>query len=586
MRFRNILILLIFFLMFKILIAEETNDILEYYQNNKLDLNLAEESELAELYFLTESELEKIINYRKQNEIASVKDLQKLGLDDFIIEELLNYIYFQKIISFKNYLLTTYKKKYEGYESFLGFSQKTFVNYENFNFAFVNQKDAKEKNLFDFSSFYVNYKKDEYQILLGKYSLRIGQGLIFSEKLKTYKSNSFLRTAIVKSNKLKPYSGFYEMWELQGFALKVNYLNWEIIPFYSYNFLDANLEDDKITSFYTSGLHISNTEKDKKDATLSTIYGLSGSYKIKNLNLGFLISKFSFDKEFLDLNYHNNYLALSNNLSYETKLISYYSEIAIADAKVAQTYTLKYGENDFQQILLYRNFEKYFPNYFSNSFLEGSRVDNEEGMFYGFDYKLNSNYKLICFVDLFGFPEQRYYEKFSTLGNEYYTQISYKRNSNKINLEYSFKEKENYQKILDEGKIYNSKKKNVLLSWENKYYKFYSWKILGEYEIEEISEEDYDLKSYSVYFQNKVKFFQTEILFRTTYYDTKTILYQYQNDLDNIFNIKQLLGEYLAYFIVIKQKLFKDKLEIQAKLEDIFKKKEELSFSLQIITNL
>jgi hypothetical protein len=80
--------------------------------------------------------------------------------------------------------------------------------------------------------------------------------------------------------------------------------------------------------------------------------------------------------------------------------------------------------------VLYRHYPKDFHTFYSQGFREGSRSQNESGLFTGFFWKPFSNWSVNMYLDLFKFPWLRYLVDAPSKGNEFLTQLTYKPSRN------------------------------------------------------------------------------------------------------------------------------------------------------------
>jgi len=290
-------ILLIFFLFTPILFAEdfeenifsvddetthstELSDFMQNIKREPINLNTVDENELAQIPWLSEKDIHKIVLYRKSHKIVNLEDLYKIGLNAVTINELKECITFHTTINYKLEQRSRYEyqqaKQY--LPNTLNYYQKTILTLNNFKFGFISQKDEGEMDPIDFYSYFLEYTQENFlkKFILGKYRLALGQGILFAPKLGMSKSGAATSVPVKKFSPIKPYTSSYEIWALEGAAVNIELSSFNIIPFYSNTALSANLDTlSCITSFNESGLHF---DEEKKDNVKEIIYGLATKY--------------------------------------------------------------------------------------------------------------------------------------------------------------------------------------------------------------------------------------------------------------------------------------------------------------------
>ncbi|MCK4312012.1 MAG: helix-hairpin-helix domain-containing protein, partial [Candidatus Cloacimonetes bacterium] len=299
MRLRNSVLILILLICSSIVFAEdaeekifsfeddtyhstELSETLEKIRKQPFDINKASRKELEKLPWLSEKDIEKIIEWRERKHIKNWKDIASIGINEITISDLEHYIIFKPEfkINIKQVSRVEFNEAKEKIPSTLKYYQRTICGYKDLKLGILTQKDEGENDPIDFYSYFVEYKSNSFlkHSVLGKYRLAFGQGIIFAPKLGMSKSGAATSTPVKKSSPVKPYTSSYEIWELEGGTVQCNYRNFSIIPFFSSTKLSANLSDNKITSFNQSGLHL---DEEKKDNVEETIFGTA-----LNFNLG------------------------------------------------------------------------------------------------------------------------------------------------------------------------------------------------------------------------------------------------------------------------------------------------------------
>ena len=134
-------ILLILFLFTAILFAEdseekifsfedetyhstELSDLLQNIKKNPINVNIADEKELALIPWLSERDIQKIILYRNSHKISKLEDLSEIGIDAVTINELEDYITFRSALDLK--LKQTSRLEYHQPKKYLPSTAKYF----------------------------------------------------------------------------------------------------------------------------------------------------------------------------------------------------------------------------------------------------------------------------------------------------------------------------------------------------------------------------------------------------------------------------------------------------------------------------
>lgn len=566
----------------------ELIETLSSLKNSPLNINNASRIELTQLPWFSELDIGKIIKARKAKPISSWKELQNIGINEITISEIKDYIIFKDKPGLKLNQRTRgeYSESKDNFESTLKYYQRTLFEYDKFSFGFLSQKDEGEKDPIDFYSYFIEYNGDKTlkQGVLGKYRLAAGQGILFAPKLGMSKSSAATSVAIKKYKTIKPYTSSYEIWELEGAAANIELGNFEIIPFYSYTKLSANLDSLlNITSFNESGLHL---DVEKKNNVKETIYGSSLNYNWEHNSLGLVYSSFKFEHEFKDPQKAAEYNAVGFNFLLHQNTFPTFGELAQADDKLAGLIGTKFGDNKLRHLVLFRYYEKNFPTWHGNPFSTQSKFDNEVGLYYGITLIPFARTKINCYFDLWDFPETRYFEKMPTVGSEQFLQVETRFKTNTLRLTLQHKDKEKYLS-LDEARIRDFERTLLRADW---------WQMLGnlrlktrcELAAEYLEEENIYSRGILVYEQVRLKCEKLQIITQITAYHSDTQPfnvkhYVYENNVDGIMQNTVLSGDGICSYLLVKWKL-PPHFELQFKISDHWYKKDKLRMYLQLVS--
>ena len=459
---------------------------LSYFYINPLDLNKASLQDLLQLPFISPFQALEIVEHRnKFGDYLSIYELQVLN--SFSVDEIRDLLFFATLnkntvsLHFKDLvangkhqiisLFETQRPRNKGQlirdtigdESdknyYLGSSIYSNFRYrydyrKNLSFGLNAEKDAGEtflgpynKQGFDYYSAYVSLT-DIGRIStlnIGDFQANFGQGLTLSTGLAFGKS-SIITNAKRNFTGYSAYRSLRENAQLRGVSTTLKLGEFSIGTFASRKKLDANMLNAQDTldpeiSFVTSitedgGFHRTFSELEDKDAIIDNQLGLSLSYNLKRGQIGavstyrqfsaalspntlpynaFSFTGTSYSKTglYYDLVWRNI------NLFGETSLQSHQSAIATVNGAL-----ISLGRN-LDLSLVYRNYPSAFISYQSNAFGESSNNQNETGFYAGFTAKLNKDFRLLGYYDLYQHHWLRFRTDAPSYGNDIWLELNY-----------------------------------------------------------------------------------------------------------------------------------------------------------------
>lgn len=567
--------------------ANELSDILQKLKKNPLDINSASKNELLQLPWLAEDEIDLIILRRKKQPFCSPNQLAEIGIDAITISDIQDYIKYsaQRKIAIKNQLRLEFNEAKENMTSAAKYYQRTKLQYGKFNTGFLSQKDEGETDIFDFYSYYLQYQNNSFlqNIILGKYRISFGQGLVFAPKLGMSKSAAATSVPIKRYNAIKPYTSSYEIWDLQGSAAELKLKNFKIIPYFSVNKYSANLDDmNLITSFNETGFH---EDKSKKDNVQEKLYGSVVQYQNDQFEIGTGYSHFHFDHEFADGS-DSQYFAANLFFSVNKGGYPIFGEAAIIDDKFGTLLGAKFGENKLRQLLIFRMYEKDIPTWHGKAFSAQSNFDNEIGIYYGITLSPAVRNKINAYFDVWSFPETRYFEKMPTVGSEQFLQWESHFTSQSIRLTLQHKFKEKYIS-LEESQIRDFERTLVRLDWWQMLADF-TFKTRGEFVSEYLAEDDVFTSGFLFYEQLKYKLENLEMIGQITFCRSdqtpfKVKHYVYENNVDGVMQNSVMSGDGISSYFLVKY-IFWQNLELQFKVSDHWQKPDKFRLFCQLIS--
>ncbi len=479
---------------------------LEYYYNNKLDLNKCSQKELMSLVFLSPRQADAIIKHRiKFGDFISVFELQVIPEMD---EQSLYYLkcfvavsidwlqdqtpFMQMLRKGRNELILLHEndfQKKEGYHTealkaankqyYLG-SPYRYVSRYRFNYGnrlsmgYTGEKDMGERFLqgaqaygFDFNSFHFVLKNTGKikALALGDYQVNFGQGLTFGSGLAARKS-AYVMNLRRYYESIRPYRSLNENEFMRGAALSYQ-INKKLLitGFVSHKYINTSYRNadsnqvsngDDFSSIVLTGYHRTTNEIQNKQNATQTIVGANVQLALEKFQLGFTAVNTNYDKAFTPgaapyQKYYFSGTELSNvGLDYSIQLgsVNLFGESSISsNGGWATTNTAQLpldAKLDF--CMMYRNFSKDYQTTFNNPFAEFNNGSNEEAIYTAMIYRHSKSIQLSAYLDVYRSPWLRYLVDAPSKGIDFLTELQY--NPNKVfqsYIRYKHEEKEKNQ---------------------------------------------------------------------------------------------------------------------------------------------
>ncbi|MEX0771135.1 MAG: helix-hairpin-helix domain-containing protein [Balneolaceae bacterium] len=306
----------------------------------------------------------------------------------------------------------------------------------------TQEKDPGEKlaglTRFDFNSWHISVRDlNRWKtVVVGDYSLRMGQGLILWNGTSFGKGRAVIRSVHKKEQGLRPYTSAQETDFFRGIA--ATYGNRiQITGFYSFRKLTASVvREDTIRFPSNYGYHRTLNELGRRFNTEQVTTGGRIRAELPNGFVGItgLINRF--DRP-----------VLKGTQPYQ--LYDFYGKVNSsfsADFRLATGPFLVYGEAGRSQnggygfisgteikvsekttgVLSYRNYGKRFQPVFGTAFGEQTlQPQNEYGFYAGLKHKLSESFQVSGYVDRFYFPAPRFLTRHPSRGNEWLILLEY-----------------------------------------------------------------------------------------------------------------------------------------------------------------
>ncbi|GAB4302204.1 MAG: helix-hairpin-helix domain-containing protein [Marinilabiliales bacterium] len=314
----------------------------------------------------------------------------------------------------------------------------------NLHDSLKNDLDPYLKNGFDYNSahFQINNVKFVKTFVAGDYQLRLGQGLTAWSGMTYNKSPYVLNIKKVRQG-LQRYASTDENNFLRGVGTTLRFKNIDFTVFYSRKKIDANIADyDTLadeavyfTSIQSTGLHSIPSEVVDKDAISEEIMGGSIVFNHKYFKTGFNLLNYQFDGVLNKDPKPYNQFEFQGTDNYNASVdyqINYKNFSIFGEAAMSQNnrYAFLNGiilqlHSQFSLSVLHRYFDKEYQALYADAFSEGTKVNNEEGLYFGFEYYPIKKWKISGYVDRFHYEWLRNRVDAPSNGYEYFIQAYY-----------------------------------------------------------------------------------------------------------------------------------------------------------------
>lgn len=437
---------------------------LEEMAQHPVNLNTATREELERMPFLTSSQVEDILFYiYRYGQLKSMSELTLISSIDWYQRQLMSCFFFvaddgskPDFPSLKNIAqygkhevmgmlkVPFYERKGDasGTGGYLGYPYKHGLRYQfrygnSVKLGFVASQDAGEpffggRNTmgYDFYSFYLQVKNlgRWKNITLGRYRLNVGLGLILNNdfgfgKLSALTSLGRSASCIIRGHSSRSSANY-----LQGAAATYTLLKGlELTGFLSYRQIDATLSagGGGIKTILKTGLHRTVNEIAKQKVASNTLVGGNISYRHQGWHIGGTAFYTSFSlpltpnksqlyKRFAPEG--NAFWNASISYGYISHRLTLSGETATGDCgSIATLNAASYLCSDhFTLMALHRFYSARYYSLFSNSFSEGSDVQDENGVYLGFTWIPAHHWSITAYSDFAYFAWPKYQTREST----------------------------------------------------------------------------------------------------------------------------------------------------------------------------
>jgi hypothetical protein len=600
---------------------EDVFNNLSFYYDNPLNLNTASKDELEQLLLLSDFQInDLLLHIESYGKLISIYELQSLKywdlstiqnvmpfvkVDDQLDNLQLSFSEFLKEGKFEMYLRwirgieqkkgyddISDEEKLESNSYYWGspdriYSRLRFHYRTNVSVGVTMEKDAGEQffgktqpNGFDFYSAHAFYKGGKFlrKIAIGDYQMQVGQGIAF------WTGYAFGKTAdavAVKKNArgLRQYTSVDETRFLRGAGIELGWKNFSLTTWASHKGVDGSIqvfdtlagdEGRLASSINLTGFHRTNSEIERENSVMETIFGANAKYETRNLQVGLSAIQQSYDtpleRDFRNYNqfeFQGKELTnLSLDYSYVFKNINFFGEVARSSS--SGSFATVLGailavDSRASMSIVYRNYPKDYHTFYAEGFGESSRPINEEGLFIGTKFNFSETWSFNAYGDIFKFPWLAFRVDAPSAGHEFLGQLTYKP-SRKLEVYGRVREQMRQQNSREyEGNlrpIEDVVQRNFRINLNYKISDAFRWKSRVEYVT--VDRQSIGSQNGIVLIQDllyKPKNFPVDIAFRYAIFDTDGFdarIYAYESNIQNVFSIPAYFNDGSRAYILLR----------------------------------
>ncbi|MDA3816545.1 MAG: helix-hairpin-helix domain-containing protein [Prolixibacteraceae bacterium] len=579
---------------------------LQRYMENPFNINTATRNNLEKLRFLTTFQIENLLAYlREYGQIYSQYELQAIeGFNRQTASDLAAFVQFlppdKEVKTYWNQTINMRYRQYietksgfiendDGEAKFTGIKPNLLLKYrvekgDKFQFGFTAENDEGEAFFsgnnpygFDFYSAFAGFRFQSIlkEVYVGDYQVKTGQGLISWSGYGKRKSNEGVNIRPMGQG-LRGYSSTDENNHLRGVSARFGHKNFDIITYYSYLHVDANVtESDSsgnpvlISSIKTTGYHRTTDELNDRDVQLVQTAGAQVRYTINRFSAGInsafqiydipiepsqqLYNRYSFSGR-QNYNFSTDFLWVFNR-------VNFFGEAAISRSKGKAIITGLEAQpaNEISFSLLYRNYTPDFHSINGQAFSESDGNKNEEGLYTGLSVLPLPKIKLSGYVDFYRSHWLKFTSSSPVRGTDFMMQTDYSPTNN-IEIYLRYKNESNSEKTGELSPIRHDAGQNIQRIRLNA-----TWEIDDRFNIKlraEVSKyqkegngergimtfADFNGKPLP-----KLKFNARFAWFNTSNFDSR--IYAYENDVLHYFYIPAFFSKGLRYYLNMKYEL-------------------------------
>lgn len=569
--------------------AEMIIEELIYLHDNPIVLSTANEDELLSIPLITNREIDIVLNWRDTTNDFSWKSLKNVfkNKPQFILllqycmvmnEDEIGYLKIRNRIVLPQSILPLLNRNQEELKLYNRVNFKT----HNLKSNLLIEKDSFEdyKNGFTTGFIEYNFSQSLPQIIIGDYSISVGEGLAISKNIFSSISNSELK--IPKSNKIISASSSSDEYKfMRGIASKINLnQNISIYPFYSNRNKFGNLNEEGIISSVSyTGFALGKEIFNENIFGVVSKFSKRNSYEINFTSLNAKYDKIINSNEPMNLDSNKFSVIGISGTNYFKNSEVFYDYAKTDKNKNALAVGFLSEQKYFSYLIHFRNYRNGFSNPFAGAIRQNNFVGSENGIILGIETRITDWLKIVGFIDDFSILKN---DDFSSSGREYSLRIE-NQFSKSIESYFLFKQKD----------YLNSNKKtyrfNFIFNFKN------DFEISQRIEFVDLLQLAYRENGILLFTDFKYKLFDEKISiasriisFSSDSYNSR--LYQFENEIPGNISFLPLYGNGLRFYFYTNWKINEDAIlsfkisTTRKKLENIYENKYETQnqFSLQL----
>lgn len=475
------------------------------YAQQPLNLNTATKTELEGLRMLSDFQVLALLEYRKkQGKLISLNELYYIsGFNEEVIQLITPFVSLEtsstdfreaKTPNWKfsrHDIVINVQEKFplaEGYRTttdengqangpdYLGNALKMQMRYRYradplVELGGILEKDAGEVLWntygFDYQTAFLSLTphKTLQKFVVGNYHAQAGQGLLYCTSYNPGKT-TYLASMQKRGTSLKGNYSATEANYLRGAGAQLAYKSWQAVFFASTSKRDATIDTSlgikTFSSIYTAGYHRTKTESDKQNQLNENLLGGSLRLVKNRLQIGWNALYLQYNIPFQPGNeiYKSpwptgtKYWGTSVDYRFIAGKFQIYGETSHdGQGWATQNTLLAYLDGRTTFSLQHRYYSQKYYAPLSNALAEGSRVNNEQGLFMGIELQPIGGWRVAGFIDVFSFPWLRYQVNSPSQGHEIFIEsICQLSNAFEIGLRFKSKQKDENMSPVDESK--------------------------------------------------------------------------------------------------------------------------------------
>ena len=432
---------------------EEMSDVLSDAAENPISLNTATRDDMQRLPFLSDDEVEAILEYIYRNgDIKSIGELAMITrltpehrrlLPYFITldsSETSRFPTFKRLLSHGKSQLTAtatipFYDRQGDKNGYLGYKYRHSLRYEfssgeYLRVGFVGAQDAGEPFFsggngwgYDFYSYYLMIRKlgRLKALCVGRYRMRLGMGLLVNNNFSMGKTIGVAALSSTGAT-ISPHASRSSYNYLQGAAATVGIgRHADLTAFVSYKDFDATLSNDTtaIATILKTGYHRTEAEMRKKNNSSQFAAGANATYSNAGLTVGASAYYVALDKPLLPntsqayRRYYasgKHFYGVSLDYGYRSGRLMLRGETATGSSHAWATLnTISYRlSSELSAIAIQRYYSYKYYSLFAQSLSEGGSVQNESGLYVGLNWLPSSRLSIGYYFDAAYFPWAKY----------------------------------------------------------------------------------------------------------------------------------------------------------------------------------